>query len=162
MNEIEQTSLKSAILAAHNKAQGKVESVRADMIDAVDAKLNTAILVGKAQRQYKQTDSLCIFLEDVMSPEETRAYLTLNKIAQKRNALEDKRQLQLAGILDMQSQCDNQVSVKPAKTIHTIITRMGRDFKKKIEQRSPSEWTFEERETFKRDMIPFLEVLEEL
>ena len=97
-----------------------------------------------------------------MSPEETRGYLTLNKIAQKRNALEDKRQLQLAGILDMQSQCDNQASVKPSKTVHTIITRMGRDFKKKIEQRPPKEWTFEERETFKREMIPFLKVLEEL
>ena len=154
--------MKDAILAAHSEAVQAVESGRDSITLAMEKKMRCAALVETMQRKYKHT--ICAELSDILHGQDTLDYLTLHRISRKREAHVDKRQLCLMGIIDVKEHTTaiDTETVKPSKTVSTIMTRAGREFNKKLKDRPANAWSIEEKEQFKRSMLPFLEIYNEI
>jgi len=154
-------NLKAAILAAHSEAEKCVDETRGHMGNLIEKRMTCAALVETMQRKYKHTIKL--ELAEVMNARDVQRYLTLHRIAPKRDALVDKAQLSLIGLIDPCEPTERaEGKTTPIKTISTIMTRAAREFDKKMKSRPVAEWSTGEREQYRRAVMPFLEVLEKL
>ena len=154
-------NLKAAIMAAHSEAEKSVGETREQMETLIEKRMICAALVETMQRKYKHTIKL--ELAEVMNARDVQRYLTLHKIAPKRDALVDKAQLSLIGLIDPCEPTERaEGNTAPTKTISTIMTRAAREFDKKMKARPVSEWSSGEREQYRRAVMPFLEVLKNL
>ncbi|GAG12172.1 unnamed protein product [marine sediment metagenome] len=154
--------MKDAILAAHSKALKSVHDGRESIEQAMTDNVICGALIEKFERQHKHT--VCHELRGIMSGESVHDYLSINRLARKRSAHVDKRQLCLMGIIDVKEHTTaiDTETVKPSKTVSTIMTRAGREFTKKLKDRPANAWSIEEKEQFKRSMLPFLEIYNEI
>lgn len=156
MNEI-QENLKNEIGAAHSKALAAVEGARDVMSEAVNAKLYVATLVQKASRLHRH--DINGYLKDHLSGPEIKDYMSLYDAARKRPSLQDKRQLQLSGLLDSQDVLQSATAPpKPQQGLITLITKTRQEMSKKLTARPVTEWSQSERAQVKDVLQPLQEL----
>ena len=153
-------NLRPAIKASHAKAEHAIAFARAACDKAIACRLETAALVEAYSRRAKHT--IKAELQGVLTGEEVASHMTISRISKKRQIRRDKRQLTLVGILDrMEKGVATSATVKPSKTVSTIMTRSARELTKKLAQRPVALWSVEERENYLRSVAPYLEIMKE-
>ncbi len=156
-------NLIDAITAEHSKAEAMSDNTREQVEALIAQRQKTAALVETLQRKYKHT--ICLELAGVMNSQDVKRYETLHRI-RSRDALVDKRQLSLIGLIDAgvapSEGSGSAPSIAPVKTVSTIMTRAGRDFSKKLKDRPVEDWSPEEREQYKRSMLVFIEIYNQI
>ena len=156
-----QENLKEEIGAAHSKAIAITDSARASIEEAVKSKVYVATLIQKASRIHKH--SLKGYLQEFLSGKEVQAYMSLYDASRKRDALQDKRQLQLCGILDSQEVITSQIATpKPQQGFISVISKTIQELSKRRTQRPISEWGEDEREQVRDVLQPLVELAKEL
>ena len=160
MNAI-QENLKEEIGAAHSKAIAITDAARSTIEEAVRSKVYVATLVHKASRVHKH--DLRGYLEQYLSGKEVQAYMSLFDAAKKRDAMQDKRQLQLCGILDSQEVVSPQAAPpKPQQGFITVISKTIQELSKRRTKRPISEWSPDEREQVRDVLEPLVRLHEDL
>ena len=156
-----QENLKDEIGAAHSKAIAITDAARSTIEEAVRSKVYVATLVHKASRIHKH--DLKGYLQAFLSGLEVQAYMSLFDASKKRDALQDKRQLQLCGILDSQEVVTSQIAPpKPQQGVITLISKTIQELSKRRTKRPISEWSADEREQVRDVLKPLVEMYEAL
>ena len=154
-----QEDIKSEIEHAHREASVKTEVARERVTYAIQSRLYCAALVEKAKQMHKQ--DINGFLQDVLDGNQIKAYLTLHRASKKRDALSDKAQLQLAGILDMRESEMRNVTQSGTSTFISATARYIARVNKTLSKRPVENWQDSEREQFKDVMKPIIELYEQ-
>ena len=153
-NEVNE-ALKEGISKAHIKAEYSTHEARTHMKRAITDRVICASLVEKAKQMHKQ-DLLTWLADTGITGQQVKAYLSLHDAAQKRPALNDKRQLLLCGILETAESQPRNVSPVPPSVINTASSFIGK-FNKVVTKRPVEDWGDSERQQVKDVLAPIIE-----
>jgi len=143
---------------SHKRTRESVDKAKDAMQTAIDDSMQTSHVVTSLQRQFKHTIRQELAGTSLNSSDVDR-YLTLGRLNKKRGALVDKRQMTLIGFYEPQEPTQSIKQATPSKTVSVIMTGAVRDINKKLKNRPLSEWHEEEKQQFKRDCAPIIQIL---
>jgi len=146
-----------AIADAHKQARGATHEARLKIKDAVDANRLCAELIGKVEEFHK--GDLLGYLLPVLHGQEVKDYRSFLDANRKRDALQEKRQLHLMGVLDQRSNTEQRHDrqIRKPSTLSYLL-KISRKLEKKIKARPVSEWTESEKDQIKSTLLPINEI----
>lgn len=157
-NEI-YTQIVDSIEQAHEKAEVSTKQARDAMMNAIDDRVLCAALVEKGSEIHKR--ELILALSNVMTAHQVKAYLSLHDAASKREAMYDKRQLLLCGILES-GEPPKRSGIKARPDLITYTRRYIGNIQKQMSQIPLEDWTDNEKEQAKEMMKPVMDFYNKL
>ena len=144
---------------AHTKAELSTKEARAAMMTAINDRTLCAALVEKGQQIHR--GDLRLMLSTIMTGQQVKAYLSLHDAACKRDAMYDKRQLLLMGILEA-GEPPKRTGIKARPDLITYTRRYVGNIQKQVSQTPLEEWTNSEKEQAKEMMSPVIDFYNKL
>ena len=135
----------------HKQARDKVSKARKAIADAVDASIEVGELVDKVRSHYKSGANQWLADNTSISADEARAYTSTRYTSTKRNAREDKRCLQLLGILNKQPARTTTRRVTKASPA-TIASKASASVMRAIKARPVASMSKSERDVLKMNL----------
>lgn len=150
MSNIEQ-SMAQHVDACHRSAQEKIQAARQAVKEAVTAAVEVGELLAKAKSHHSGTIHTWSCEHTSMNGEQSRAYMSVHYVDGKREASEDKRSLQLLGVLK-KAPARKPRKAKKTTTPATVASKASASIIKSLESRPLSEMTPDEREVLKMNL----------
>ena len=135
----------------HKQARDKVIKARQAIADAVDASIEVGELLNKVHSHYKSATNKWLEDNTNIPANEARACTSTRYTATKRNAREDKRCLQLLGILNKQPARKSVRRVCKASPA-TVASNASASIMKAIKSRPVASMSKNERDVLKMNL----------
>lgn len=137
--------------ARHKAAQREIKAARGALKRAVAACVEVGELLAKVKSHHSGTIHTWSCENTSMDGEQSRAYMSVHYVDSKRSASEDKRSLQLLGILK-KAPARKPRKAKKTTTPATVASKASASILKSLESRPISEMTPDEREILKMNL----------
>ena len=151
MSNIEKQMAKH-INACHQLAKRRIKAARKAIAKAVDAAIEVGELLGKVQSHHKGGVHDWACTNTKMDGLESRAYLSAQYTASKRDAAQDKRCLQLLGVLTKSPPRKPAKTKKQKPSAATVASKATASILSALENRSIEEMTPGERAVLKMNL----------
>ena len=148
MSNIEQ-EMAQHLDECHRQSQEKIQLARQAISEAVELSVQTAELLDKVRSHYKSGAPEWIDKHTIINRDEARAYTSVRHVASKRDAREDKRALQLVGILNKAPARARALSKRIKPSPSTVASKASMTIMRAVKARPVASMSKSEREVLK-------------
>ena len=135
----------------HKQAQAKIAKARQAIADAVEASIEVAHLLDKVRSHYRSGANEWLAMNTSIGADDARAYTATHYTSTKRNAHEDKRCLQLLGVLMKQPARTSTRKASKASPA-TVASKASASVMKAMKDRPVASMSKSEREVLKMNL----------